>query len=116
MLLQSQVNMFTYQFTDIKAIWCKHLSLLLECLLLCFLLLPLKKCTFSELKRNSDFRVERADGEMSRKSTNVVKVERAEIEGSMDNSFQKCIGKGKEKNLRVEDSVTEGMTSTVGKT
>lgn len=53
---------------------------------------------------------------MSRKSRNVVKVERAEIEGSMDNSFQKCIGKGKEKNLRVEDSVTERMTSTVGKT
>lgn len=34
---------------------------------------------------------------MSRKSINVEKVERVEMETSMDNTFQNCVIKGKEK-------------------
>lgn len=75
-----------------------------------------KKYTFFDPKRKLDFRVERKNKEMSRKSINVEKVERVEMETSMDNTFQNCVIKGKEKNLIVEDSIIEGRISSLGKT
>lgn len=75
-----------------------------------------KKHTFFDPERKPDFRVERKNKEMSRKSKNVEKVERAEMETSMDNTFQNCVIKGKEKNLIGEDSIIEGRISSLGKT
>lgn len=82
MLSQSQVNMLPYEFTEIKAIWCKHSPFSWNVSGLHFTQLLKRKCNFSELKRNPDFRVAIADGEMSRNSRNVETVQRTEMKAS----------------------------------
>lgn len=94
---QSPINMLPYQFTEINVIWCKHSPFSWNACVFHFTQPLKKKCTFSELKRNPDFRVAIADGEMSRNSGNVEKVQRTEMKACTHNSSQKCVITGKEK-------------------